>query len=104
MELLWIPQESSCLSVDQKVRLISKLDTRLTDQGVLILVSEKHRSQYRNKEDVTKRFIQIVTGCLAPVKKRHLTKPTSSSREKRIREKKIRGEIKKQRRNLPGEE
>ena len=104
VELLWIPHETSCLNDDEKSRLISKLHTRLSDQGVLILGSEKHRSQHRNKKDVTERFIQLVTDCLVPVRKRQPTKPTGSSREKRIRDKKIRGEIKKQRKNLTGED
>lgn len=103
VELLWNPGDSFCLSEDQKARLRQYLKHRLTDQGVLILVSEKYRSQHRNKEDVTERFFRLVNLGLTPPKKRRPTRPTRSSQEQRIKQKKIRGEIKKNRRDPPGE-
>lgn len=98
VELLWDPANSGCLDERQKSTLINRLHTRLTDQGKLILVSEKYRSQNRNKEDVTERFINLISMGIIPVKKRHPTNPTRASQEKRIKKKKIRGEIKKSRR------
>ena len=103
VELLWDPGESLCLDEKQKIRIRLRLGSRLTDQGVLILVSEKYRSQHRNREEVTERFLQLVQLSVIPAKKRHPTRPTRASREKRIRQKKIRGEIKKSRRNRPEE-
>ncbi|MFH0759428.1 MAG: alternative ribosome rescue aminoacyl-tRNA hydrolase ArfB [Bacteroidota bacterium] len=99
VELLWSPARSACISAPQKVLVLKRLAPRLTDQGVLILSSEKHRSQHRNKEEVTERFIQLVTVSMIPVMKRVPTRPLKSSLENRIREKKIRGEVKKMRRN-----
>jgi len=81
----------------------SRLGSRITDEGVLILASEKYRSQHRNKADVTERFFDLVTSSLVPVKKRRPTRPTRSSVEKRIRSKKIRGDIKRSRRKGPEE-
>jgi ribosome-associated protein len=95
--------ESVCLDSQQKKRILSRLGSRLTDHGWLIMVSERYRSQHRNKEEVTERFIQLVKNSLAPVKKRYPTRPTLSSQERRIKQKKIRGEIKKYRSNPPGE-
>ncbi len=103
VELLWSPQESDCLTEDQKMLVASRLSNRITDDGVLILASEKYRSQHRNKADVTERFLDLVTSSLVPVKKRKPSRPTRSSVEKRIRSKKIRGDIKRTRRKGPEE-
>ncbi|MEA3460254.1 MAG: alternative ribosome rescue aminoacyl-tRNA hydrolase ArfB [Bacteroidota bacterium] len=103
VELLWIPKNSACLSETQILMLTSRLSKRLTDDGVLILVSEKFRSQHRNRAEVTERFLDLVSASLIPVKKRKPTRPTRSSVEKRIRNKKIRGDIKRSRGKNPEE-
>ena len=103
VELLWSPQASGCLNEAQKKMVAGRLGNRITDDGVLILVSEKYRSQHRNRAEVTERFLDLVTTSLVPVKRRKPTRPTRSSVEKRIRNKKMRGEIKKSRRDRSGE-
>ena len=103
VELLWSPQESDCLSDAQKIIITSRLKSRITDDGVLIMASEKYRSQHRNKADVTERFLDLLTSSMAPVKKRKPSRPTRSSVEKRIQNKKLRGEIKRSRRKGPEE-
>lgn len=101
VELIWKPGDSRCLNDKQKARLKLFLARRLTFRGELILASEKYRSQHRNKEEVNERFLALVTKGLIPPKKRKPTRPTHSSQEKRIRKKKIRGEIKRNRRERP---
>jgi len=101
VELIWNPGDSKCLDVDQKARLRLYLGNRLTEKGELILASEKYRSQHRNKEDVADRFLRLVAAGVTPPKKRTPTRPTRSSRENRIKHKKIRGEIKRTRRDRP---
>lgn len=103
VELLWSPQESDCLTEEQKILVVSRLRSRITDEGVLILASEKYRSQHRNKADVSERFLDLVTSSLVPVKKRKPSRPTRTSVEKRIKNKKLRGEIKRSRRKGPEE-
>ena len=98
VELIWSPADSVCLDEQQKNRISSRLGSRITENGLLILVSEKYRSQFRNKEEVTERFLALIARSLVPVKKRYPSRPTRSSIEKRIKEKKIRGEIKRLRR------
>ena len=99
VELLWSPRESACLNEEQKTMLSSRLGKRLNEEGILILASEKHRSQYRNRADVTERFLELVFASLTPVRKRKATRPTRASIGKRLRNKKIRGEIKRWRRD-----
>ena len=103
VELIWSPGNSNCLNDKQKSRLRLFLARRLTFRGELILASEKYRSQHRNKEDVNERFLALVSTGLIPPKKRKPTRPTRSSQERRIKKKKIRGEIKRTRRNRPSE-
>lgn len=101
VELLWSPQKSKCLSEAQKNLIQARLQSRISDEGVLIMGCEKHRSQHQNREEVTNRFLHLIQLSVVPVKKRRPTKPTRSSIEKRISSKKIRGEVKRSRRNPP---
>ena len=103
VELLWRPEESSCLNEEQKAIVKARLKKRINEEGVMVLASEKYRSQYRNKEELVERFVGLILTSLIPLKKRKPTRPTLASREKRIREKKIRGEIKRSRKQQ-GEE
>jgi ribosome-associated protein len=103
VELLWDPGNSVCLNDQQKSLVVVRLASRLTDGGIMIMASERYRSQVRNKEDVTDRFLDLVKTCLVPIPKRVKTKPTRASRERRIKEKKIRGDVKRMRRDKPGE-
>lgn len=103
VELLWSPQESDCLNEAQKLMVAGRLSKRITDEGVLILVSEKYRSQHRNRADVTERFLDLILTSLVPVKKRKATRPTRTSIERRIQNKKMRGDIKRLRRKGPQE-
>jgi ribosome-associated protein len=103
VELIWNLHETNCLDDQQRLLVASRISHRLTENGVLILGSEKYRSQHRNREDVTTRFMELIRASLVPVKKRRRTKPTRTSVERRIKNKKIRGEIKRNRRDRPGE-
>jgi ribosome-associated protein len=95
VELYWDLGASLCLDETQKNRVRQLLSSRLTTQDVLIISCDRFRSQHRNREEVTDRFVQLLCTSLSVPKKRHPTKPTRSSREKRIRTKKLRGEIKR---------
>jgi len=103
VELIWAPQESACLNEVQKKMVIGRLKNRISNEGILLLVSEEYRSQHRNRSEVTERFLDLISASLVPVKKRKATRPTRSSVEKRIQSKKIRGEIKRSRRKGPEE-
>lgn len=97
VELRWDLGKSVCLDEVQKGLIRQRLGSRLTENEVLILSCDTNRSQHQNKEEITDRFVKLVTSSVKPVKKRLPTRPTRSSVEKRIRNKKIRGEIKRSR-------
>jgi len=88
VELTFDVENSNALTLDEKERIYDKLATRLTKDNVLILQSDESRSQSKNKENVTKRFLEIMEFALAVPKKRRKTKPSRSSIEKRLKSKK----------------
>jgi ribosome-associated protein len=97
VELRWDMKNSSCLTPGEKNRLEHRLSSRLSEDGLLILTSNRFRSQLRNREDVNERFLALLEAGLKVSPRRIPTKPNRSSREKRIQRKKARGELKQQR-------
>lgn len=88
VELTFDVPASEGLSDVEKERLLEKLRTRLTNNGVLILHCDEARSQHKNKDLVIKRFFEVLRKALVVPKKRKPTKPTKSSIEKRLKSKK----------------
>ena len=91
-------KNSQALSEEEKMRLETKLSSRLTSDLVLILNCDEDRSQLKNKAIVTKRFLYIITLGLHIPKIRKATKIPKSVIRKRIKDKKNISEIKKSRR------
>ena len=91
-------KNSQALSEEEKMRLETKLSSRLTSDLVLILNCDEDRSQLKNKAIVTKRFLDIITLGLHIPKIRKATKIPKSLIRKRIKDKKNVSEIKKSRR------
>lgn len=90
-------QNSQALSVEEKEALKNKLQARLTSEQILILNCDEDRSQLKNKAIITKRFLDIITSGLIIPKIRKATKIPKSVIKKRIKDKKILSEIKKNR-------
>jgi len=88
---------SSGLEVDEKEIITKKLNTKLTNENVLILNCDEDRSQLKNKEIVIKRFFEMIEKALTKTKKRKPTVVPKSVVEKRIKEKKSNAEIKQSR-------
>jgi len=88
---------SALLTADVKARLIKLAGKRMTDAGVLIIEANRFRTQEKNREDAIERLYELVRKASEKPKLRHKTKPTRASKEERLKEKKKRGEIKKNR-------
>lgn len=82
----------------EKELLFKKLSNKLSNENLLILNCDEDRSQLRNKEIVTKRFLDLITKSLIVPKKRKATKIPRSVIEKRIKAKRNLSEIKQNRR------
>lgn len=90
---------STAFSDDEKERLQKKLQSRLTTSNELILQCDESRSQHKNKEIVTQRFLELIREGLKKPKPRKKTKPSKAAKLKRLREKKHRSEKKASRRD-----
>jgi ribosome-associated protein len=80
-----------------RLRLIALSGSRLTKDGVLILVGRQYRDQNRNRIDVRERLAELIREAAIIPKKRRPTRPTRASKERRIEGKKVRANIKKNR-------
>jgi ribosome-associated protein len=89
---------SQALTEEEKLLVETKLSSRLTTDAVLILNCDEDRSQFRNKEIVTKRFLELIKNALLVPKERKPTRIPKSVIRKRIKDKKTVSEVKKNRR------
>jgi ribosome-associated protein len=101
VELRWDLAGSAALTEAQRDRLLQRLGSRLTNDGVLILQGAEHKSQHRNREAVIARLKAIVGEAIEPPRPRRRTRPSRASKERRLKKKKERGEIKRLRKPPP---
>lgn len=85
----------SAIGADAVTRIRAKLATRLDGDGNLQVVSDEHRDQTANVEAALARMESLIQGALQRPKKRRPTKPSRGSKERRLKEKKQRSQIKK---------
>jgi ribosome-associated protein len=98
VELRFSVERSLSLSEDVKRRLRQIARTRISDEGVLVIQASRFRSQKQNREDAIERLYELVRRAKAKPKPRKKTRPSRSSVERRIEEKKRRSAIKRERR------
>lgn len=99
VQLTWSLSASEVFSADQKERMARKLSNRLTKEGDLKLDSGHTRSQHKNKEIVTKRFLRAIKTALRVPKKRKKTKKPKRVHRKRLDKKRKQAEKKKNRKD-----
>ena len=87
----------SSLPDEVRERLQDIAGNKITSEGELLIEAKKFRTQEQNREDALNRFVALVQRAFMKPKVRTKTKPTAASREKRLKQKKQRGEIKKSR-------
>jgi len=97
VELLWDLDASSAFSPAQKEKLRASLGRRLGADGVVRVVSQRFRSQARNREAAAERLREIVALALTPRAKRRPTRPTVASKDARLSSKRRRATLKRQR-------
>ena len=88
---------ASSLPEDIKERLLALSDSRITQEGVLVLKAQQHRTQEMNRSDALARLQQIVDGVSNPPKARRATRPTYGSRQRRLESKSQRSATKESR-------
>ena len=95
--LRWNPDETDLLGEDALQRLKKLAKKWINTDGFIVIDSQEHRTQSLNKEECLSKLITLISKALQKPKKRKKTRPTKSSVEKRLSEKKRKSEIKKNR-------
>ena len=88
---------ASSLSDWLKERLMHLKDSRITDEGVLVLKAQQYRTQEANKKDAIKRLHEIVNAANQVKPMRYATRPSYGSKQRRLESKTQRGQIKQMR-------
>lgn len=96
--LSWDLGATSSLTEEEKAIAGTSLASKLTNENVLILQCDEDRSQLRNKEIVTKRFLSVIENALKVQKPRKATKVPRAVIQKRIDNKRRQSETKQSRR------
>lgn len=86
--------KASSLPEDVKERLLALRDSRITQEGVLVLKAQQHRSQDMNRLDAFARLHELVNSVAEPPRVRRATKPSYGSRQRRLEGKSQRSETK----------
>lgn len=86
--------KASSLPEDVKERLLALRDSRITQDGVLVLKAQQHRSQDMNRLDAFARLHELVNSVARPPKKRRATQPTYGSKQRRLEGKSQRSQTK----------
>ena len=90
------------LSDAARRRLLGLASGRLDGDGRLVVTSQLTRAQSRNLEDARARVRELIAAALIPPRARRATRPSRTSRERRIAGKKLRG-VAKRLRAKPGD-
>ena len=87
-------------SIPERVRqkLLRMSDHRITDDGVVVIKSQAHRSQDRNRQAALSRLEELLVSALKEPKRRIKTKLSKNVKQKRLDSKTRRGALKKTRR------
>jgi ribosome-associated protein len=97
VELRFDLRATTALTGDVKARLAKLAGRRLTQDGVIVVACQVHRSQERNLEEARQRLADLVRRALQPPKPRKKTRPGRAAKERRLAEKRRRGERKRER-------
>jgi ribosome-associated protein len=85
---------ASSLPDEVKERLLRRGDQRITRTGVVVIKAQQHRSLEMNRAEALERLHRLVAAAAHVPKKRRPTRPTRSSKEKRIQGKKMHSRLK----------
>ncbi|WP_052590624.1 alternative ribosome rescue aminoacyl-tRNA hydrolase ArfB [Halobacteriovorax marinus] len=95
--LVWNIYNTKLLTYRQKENFKLKFPSMIKEDGSITISSKEHRTQKLNKEECMRKLLKMCKKAKEFEKKRIGTKPTRSSKEKRIKNKKLKGHIKKMR-------
>jgi len=101
VQLRFDMRDSPNLSADVRERLARIAGRRLTRQGVIVIAAQRHRTLERNRKDAVDRLVELIRRAAVVPARRRATKPTASSRERRLQSKRKRASVKDVRQARP---
>jgi len=104
VELRFEVERSPSLTDAVKRRLRRLAGRRWTLTGALVIQCDETRHQSRNRDIARERLADLIRKALVAPKRRVATKPTFGSKKRRLKAKKVRGEVKAMRGKVTGEE
>lgn len=104
VQLRFDARRSPSLPNDVAIRLMKLAGSRLTQDGVIVIVAQSQRSQQRNREEALSRLVELIRSATVIQKARRPTKPTKASVKRRLELKGRRSTVKSTRRTRPGDE
>ncbi|MEQ1601810.1 MAG: aminoacyl-tRNA hydrolase [Methylophilaceae bacterium] len=87
--------QASSLSEWLKDKLLNLKDSRITDEGVLVLKAQQYRTQEANKKDAIKRLHEIINAANQVKPTRYATRPSRGAQKRRLESKTQRGQVKR---------
>jgi ribosome-associated protein len=97
VQLRFDARRSRALPNDVAIRLMKLAGSRLTKDGVIVIIAQQQRSLERNRDDARERLFDLIRQAAVRPTIRRATKPTNASKLKRVEGKKKRGDIKAKR-------
>jgi len=94
VELRFDLRHSPSLPTDVRHRLARLAGHRLTKEGILVITSQRFRTQERNRQDALDKLVDLIRKATIPPAKRIKTKPTYGSKLKRLEGKTKRAKVK----------
>ena len=91
-------ERTTTLPDDVRRRLRGLAGRRVSSDGWLIIEANRFRSQARNREDARDRLVELIRKAAHPPKPRKPTRPSAGARERRLSDKRARGQVKRERR------
>ena len=101
VQLRFDVRQSPSLPEKVRTRLERLAGTRLTRDGVLVIIAQTYRTQGRNRQDALDRLIDLIQRAAIERRQRRPTRPTKASRERRVEAKKHRAGLKRLRHARP---
>jgi len=101
VQLRFDVRRSRSLPNDVAIRLMGIAGSRMTKDGVLVLIAQNHRTQERNRSDARERLIAMIKEAAVRPVPRRATKPSKSQKRERLEGKKRRSGVKELRRSKP---
>jgi ribosome-associated protein len=101
VQLRFDARRSPSLPDAVRLRLERLAGRRLTNDGVVVITAQRHRTQERNRQDALDRLIELIRRAAVAPTPRKASKPSAAARERRLQSKKRRGSLKGLRQEKP---